>query len=487
MPMRREQVAAALRYLQEQDELRQRYERLTSLDAPSNEDAADVAVDIAAGFTPLQYPQAARDFERARRDEDTVGMILAAAAGVPIVGGTAKAIGSVRKAGKVAERTAPAKKTSSARPTVENAKRVAFPGVYSRPDVVAARAVENTAPESPLLRQLFGVTRDELYELSRRKGNVPGVIPGAAAKPKGSAAAEAVMTKRNEERLQNVLEELRTKAPEMYKGMHAWYTMDPQYARMVELMGEPKAREMYARLNTFGGIESPNLPVPVEFGRASAANWLAEQDRWDDWVKYGGLKGKQQLSYVPEDMRRIKGRVGHERASKSQSKYLATGAHGMDSPKAPPYIEASSVPELGFQTDIPVGDAHWSRGIGLADTRTSKSYAESVSTPEIQQLAPWFRERVAGEMGLEAVPGQAILWGGFAPYTGVKTAVGAPKLELQAIEMGKAAKRMGVSPETARDLILMGKGYAGVAVPAAFAAALMEQERRKQEKKEKGL
>ena len=444
---------------------------MASLDTPEDQDAVDIGADLALGFVPVVgTAQAGRDFERARRDNDKLGMVLSAAAGIPVVGGVAKAAGTARKGKAAAEETVKALRKRAPRPTVDNVRRVAFPGVYERPDYIASVAAENTATESPLLKRLFGVTRDDLYQMSLRKGNMPGVIPGAAAKPKGSAAAESVMTKRNEARLLNVLDELRSQAPEMYKGMHAWYTMDPQYQRMVELMGEDKARQMYARLNAFGGIESPNLPVPAEFGRASAANWLAEQGRWDDWVKYGGLKAKSTLPDVPEDMKRIKGRVGHERASKSQTKYLETGSHGMDSPKAPPYIDASSVPQLGFQTDIPVGDAHWSRGIGLADTRTSKGFAESVSTPEIQQLAPWFRNRIAGQAGLEAVPGQAILWGGFAPFTGVKTAVGAPKLELQAIEMGKAAKRLGVTPETARDLILMGKAHAGKADPRLLAA-----------------
>jgi len=452
------------------EELRRRARNLVSLDSPVDSDLADFGADVALGFMPVVgTAQAGRDFERARREDDKLGMVLSAAAGVPIVGGVAKTANVARKGKTAAAETVKALRKKAPKPTVDNAQRVAFPGVYERPDYIASVAAENTAQESPLLKQLFGVTRDDLYELSKRKGNMPGVIPGAAAKPKGSAAAESIMTRRNEARLLNVLDELRQQAPEMYKGMHAWYTMDPQYQRMVELMGEDKARQMYSRLNAFGGIESPNLPVPAEFGRASAANWLAEQGRWDDWVKFGGLKDKPSLADIPDDMRRIKGRVGHDRASKSQTKYLTTGSHGMDSPKAPPYIDASSVPELGFQTDIPVGDAHWSRGVGLADTRTSKGFAESVSTPEIQQLAPWFRERIAGQAGLEAVPGQAILWGGFAPFTGVKTAVGAPKLELHAIEMGKAAKRLGVSPETARDLILMGKAHAGKVDPTLLA------------------
>ena len=345
--------------------------------------------------------------------------------------------------------------------TVDNPLRNAYPGIYKRPDVIAQEAAAKVAPEDPMLKQLFGVTRDDLYEMSKRQGNVPGFIPGASVNPKGSAAAESIMTPRNEQRLLDVLSEVKNKAPALHTGMHGWYTMDPQYHRMVELMGEEKAKQMYHRLNTFGGIESPNLPVPVEFNRASAANWLAEQGRMPDWIKYGGMRDKELVAGIPQDIIGVPGRVGHQRASASQQKFMDTGEHGMISPKAPPYIQASSVPELGFQTDLPVGDAHWSRFLGLPDVRTSKEVSASVSTPELQQLAPWFKNKIAGGSGLESVPAQAILWGAGSPQTGVKTAIGAGKLDLQATEIAKAAKRMGVSPETARDLILMGKARAG--------------------------
>lgn len=349
--------------------------------------------------------------------------------------------------------------------TVKNPLRMDYPGIYERPDIIAQRAVQNTAPESPLLKQLFGVSRGDLYEMSKRKGNMPGVIPGAAKNPKGSAAVESIMTPQNEQRILDVMSELQTRAPGMYQGMHGWYTMDPAYQRLVQLVGKDEAGRLYRQLNTFGGIESPNMPVPNEFRRASAAHMMAEQNRFPEWMKYGGIKAedKPSIANYPSDLMSVPGRVGHARASKSQNKYIETGLHGMDSPKAPPYIEASSVPELGFQTDLLVGDAHLSRGVGLADVRTGKSTAESVSTPELQQMAPWWREKIAKEMETEAVPAQAILWGGLGPYTGVKTAVGAPKLELHAIEIGNAAKRLGVSPETARDLILMGKERAGKA------------------------
>lgn len=122
MPMRRENVAAALKYLQDKANLRRRYERLTSLEQPQDADAADVAVDIAAGFTPLQYPQAARDFERARRESDPIGMGLASLAAIPMVGGVSKAAGRLRKMEDVVAARKAAMETAqinAARPVAE--------------------------------------------------------------------------------------------------------------------------------------------------------------------------------------------------------------------------------------------------------------------------------------------------------------------------------------------------------------------------------
>ena len=64
--------------------------RLVSLDEPQDMGAADVTADVIAGFTPLQYPQAARDFERARRESDPLGMGLATLSAAPVVGGLVK-------------------------------------------------------------------------------------------------------------------------------------------------------------------------------------------------------------------------------------------------------------------------------------------------------------------------------------------------------------------------------------------------------------
>ena len=71
--------------------------------------------------------------------------------------------------------------------TVRNPQRMAFPGIYKNPKDIAAEAAARVEPEDPSLKRLFGVTRDDLYQMGKgRVGNVSGALPGAAAKPKGA-------------------------------------------------------------------------------------------------------------------------------------------------------------------------------------------------------------------------------------------------------------------------------------------------------------
>lgn len=88
------------------DELRRRVRNLVSLDTPQDQDFADVGTDLAIGFTPgLGQAQALRDFERSRRDRDALGMTLASAGMIPVVGGVAKVADKSRKAKKASDAT----------------------------------------------------------------------------------------------------------------------------------------------------------------------------------------------------------------------------------------------------------------------------------------------------------------------------------------------------------------------------------------------
>lgn len=473
--------------------LRDRARKFVALDTPEDADLGDLAIDIGAGFVPVVgTATAGRDFERARRERDMLGMGLSSLGMLPVVGGVTAGVNKLRKGAKAAEpaladvlrvaanqadvsepvkkATVTALRSPKVKQTVDNAQRVAFPGIYKRPDEIAREASEMVAPENPMLKQLFGVTRDDLYQISKgRQGNINPVLPGATAKPKGSAAAEGVMNRRNENRILNTLGEAE-QHPELYKGMVGWYVMDPAFQRLKALVGEEEAIKRYSQFNALSGMASPGSDVLTEFNRGSAANWLANEGRFDDFVKYAGMPADARAGQFPADMMAVMGHPYHKTAqAQPMQKYLAKGEVDMKSPKVPMYIQASGVPETGFQTAMPVGDAHWSRAVGLGDTRTNQAYGASVSTPEMSQLGPWWRDRIASKVGLESVPAQALAWGTFARQTGVDTPVGAPKLELLAQQIEKAARREGVPPEVMRDRVLLGKAHAGYVSPAMAA------------------
>ena len=355
------------------------------------------------------------------------------------------------------------------RATVRDPQRVGFPGVYKDPRKIIEEV--DVAPESPNLKLLFNTSRKELADIANRSGNIENPeLPGVAAKPKGSVAAENIMTNRNTQRLLDVLSEA-AKRDDLFTGMKGWYVLDPAFQRLDEMYGTEQAKDMYDRLNTLTGMASPGSDVMTEINRGTAANALFNQGKFDDFMQFGGLpKGDPR---IPESMANVKSHAYHKTAqSPAMQQYLDTGEVQLKSPKVPMYIQASSVPEVGFQTRIPVGDAHFSRAVGLADTRTGKADASikgSVSTPEMQTYAPYFEKNIAQEMDLESVPAQAITWGAFSKQTGVTTPVGAPKLELLADQIATAAKRENVDPLKMRDDVLSGKKIAGSVDPALLA------------------
>jgi hypothetical protein len=352
-----------------------------------------------------------------------------------------------------------------ARRVIKEPSQSAFPGIYKDPRDIADEALARLAPEDPALKQLFGVTREDMYDASR--GRVGNREPDLKTKggARGSAAVERIMTPANERRIQDALYEGEKRAGALTRPMDAWYYMDPAYERTKTLLGSD-APAAYSRFNTLTGMASPASDVMTEINRGTAANWLATQGRFEDFVKYGGKAGRG-----PADMAAVKGHPYHSTSMAGpMSEYMQKGRMDMDSPKVPLYIQSSSPTELGFQTKWPVPDAHFTRAIGLSDARTAKDYGVSMSMPEFQQAAPWFEKRVANSMGLESVPAQARAWGLFSPQTGVESPIGAPKLELLAIRIMDTARRLGVSPEEARDLVLTGRAHAGIAATAGAGA-----------------
>lgn len=361
--------------------------------------------------------------------------------------------------------------------TVVDPERVSFPGIYDNPRELVSRA--KVAPEDPIMKELFGVTRDDLFAIAqqgKREGNITDVPYKVPEGAKGARHASQVMNPRNTQRLQDIIGEAE-KRPDLYKGMASWYTMDPLFKRFEEIYG-PNAVAEYNRFNTLTGMASPGSEVLTELNRGTAANWLDAQGRFDDFKKFGGVAEAKRGARFPNDMRGVMGHAYHSTAQAvPMEKYLSGGVVDMGSAKVPSYIAASGVPETGFQTAYPVGDAHWSRLVGLPDVRgrkTSKGVevipGASASVAEMNSLTPWWQDKIAAPMGLQSVPAQAVVWGAGANATGVTSPIGAPKLELLAQQIAKAAERMGVSPATARDMIIRRQGHAGLADPELLAA-----------------
>jgi len=81
--------------------LRNRARKFVSLDTPKDSDLADLAIDVGAGFLPvIGTAQAGRDFERARREDDWLGMGLSSLGALPLIGGVAQGANRARKAKK---------------------------------------------------------------------------------------------------------------------------------------------------------------------------------------------------------------------------------------------------------------------------------------------------------------------------------------------------------------------------------------------------
>lgn len=403
---------------------------------------------------------------------DVMGGLLGVGAGALSLAGT-----PVAKPAAAAGRYAGVSKAPKRVATVVDPERVSYPGIYDNPRELVSRA--RVAPEDPIMKELFGVTRDDLFAIAqqgRREGNITQTPYKVPANAKGARHASQVMNPRNTQRMQDIIGEAQQR-PDLYQGMASWYTMDPLFKRFEEIYG-PNAVAEYNRFNTLTGMASPGSEVLTELNRGTAANWLDAQGRFGDFMKYAGIAEDKRGAKFPNDMRDVLGHAYHKTSQAvPMEKYLSGGSIDMGSAKVPSYIAASGVPETGFQTAFPVGDAHWSRLVGLPDVRGRKTKkgvevipGASASVPEMTALTPWWQTKVAAPMGLEAVPAQAVVWGAGANATGVTSPIGAPKLELLSQQIAKAAARMGVSPSTARDMIIRRQAHAGLADPELLAA-----------------
>jgi hypothetical protein len=141
-------------------------ERFTSLDTPQDMGLGETVADIGMGFLPVVgTAQGARDFERARRDSDKLGMALSAASMIPIAGGAVKAARSVGKAAKAADDLA-AVTTNGLKTFLANSKapKVLYTGTSKDTDFDSFRVPKNGAwfTENPTSASEYAMENDSM-------------------------------------------------------------------------------------------------------------------------------------------------------------------------------------------------------------------------------------------------------------------------------------------------------------------------------------
>lgn len=343
-----------------------------------------------------------------------------------------------------------------------------FPGLYEKsPKQIAAEAAERAVPESPNLMDVFGVNRADLSDINEggtRRGNVaPEDYLKFAANPRGSQTAEPIMTRKNAQRVEDMLAEAE-KYPGLSKyGMDNWYVMDPLYQHFERLFGD-EAPDRYRMFNDTIAMMSPGTPVPDEIKRGLLAHYLNAQGRPEDFKTFGGLMEpdplqpyRRGMSEIGVPVGAVPGHMYHSTATAGPwMKRLELGKIDSDKQKVPSYALASGVPETGFQTQAPVGDSHFARALGFDLTRQGVKRGKDIQMSELQSILPWFT-KIMPEY--ENVTKQGRLWGVASGQTGVDSPIGAPKLEMLADHIARRAAEHGIPLDVARDKILKGEMY----------------------------
>lgn len=361
------------------------------------------------------------------------------------------------------------------------AKNLTNPTLFGDHTERALLAESRVADESPLLKAMWGVTRADLADIAR--AGRPTTVNledyfGLTGRKPTSASGLALANEQNAERLVDAMRAAMTRAPRLTDGMLGWYVQDPMYHRLVELFnGDTQAAlKQYNLINTTDAAYSPMSDVMTELARAASDRHALKGGRRDDWILYGNEpEGSPDLpAGLPSYITETPGAVAHDNQTNMVTNALQSilqGApvnpkygnpYGSDAIKVPNYRLASGVPEGEMSWDWFTGDAHFARAAGFPDVRnmvTRKGQLgfnmDSMSRGENLATQDWYRNQVAGPLGLQSTPAQALQWGLYGPMTGVETLLGAPKLELRSDLIGRFAKNAGISPEEARDLYLL--------------------------------
>jgi hypothetical protein len=345
--------------------------------------------------------------------------------------------------------------------TVTNPERMAFAGIYKPPaQIIAEAKARYDEGDEQAMRRLFSVDRQSLDDLSQSRNHSNLFMQPHAYYPPpgatGSAISDKVLTPSNMNRITNVAEAA-LDDPQL-RLTRSWYEMQPLWDRMDQLGMSPEYQRMF---NTRVGLHSAGASPRSEINRGTSANWLAEAGRLGDYIDLAGVPEHQRVSMgnYPEDMLQIPGHAYHSTAhSKPLINLEASGQLWTDRHKVPTYVQATD-PVLA-DPRRPIADAHLARGVGYSDVRTGSAdnLFKELTTPEYGDFVPWW-QRASEKVGMQPRDMQAMIWNTLGPQTGVRY-IGPSKLEMMSGQIMRTAARLGVSPETARDLVLTGKAGA---------------------------
>lgn len=259
--------------------LRDRARKFVSLDSPQDSDLGDLAIDIGAGFLPVVGTgTSARDFERARREGDKLGMALSGLGMVPVVGGVTAGINKLRKGKQAAEAAA------DALPTVRE----------------ALEAAVNQADEVP--KALSGFGKKKAKETARQKEIQKAVEEAnarAAASP-GQSVEESVK-KAGGQRKSGALPADYYRQMEADKGPAAVLAAAKRGEHIERradgtIIGAPR------HITSGSGLGAMRKSLDTQFDEGVDALEYADPTRVGDW--YNRAKGAQAASNEPYQLDR---------------------------------------------------------------------------------------------------------------------------------------------------------------------------------------
>ncbi len=254
--------------------LRDRTRKFTALDTPEDQDLADIALDIGAGFVPVVgTAQAGRDFERARREGDALGMGLSALGMIPVVGGVTKGIDKLRKGAKAAD------KAADATPALREVIEAAMEKADDVPEALAGfgkKKAKETARQKEIQKAIAAVgdTAADVADDAKKVGGQrkSGAIPADFyRKMEAEQGAEAVL-----------------KAAK--KGEHIHRRADGS------IIGAPR------HITTGSGLGAMRKSLDTQFDEGVDALKYADPDRVGNW--YERAKAGQAASTEPHQLDR---------------------------------------------------------------------------------------------------------------------------------------------------------------------------------------